>query len=235
MTPRQKSLSILIVLPAALLSGCGGGAQLNGSAVQIAQTLPPPTAATTSRDFTNYQIGPGDTVVVEVYGAPDLKREVEIDAAGNLSMPLVGTISAGGRRPQDVASLISAKLREGFVKDPEVTVNVVKASPKTITVDGAVQTPGIYPISGRMTLQQAIASARGAQQIADLDHVVIFRMVEDRNMAALFSLKQIRSGQSPDPQVFANDVVVVGENATRRFLRDLSQFPLLGRFVPVLL
>lgn len=218
-----------------LLTACGGGSPLQGSAVRVADSLPPPTATRSARDFTEYQIGPGDTVSVEVYGAPELKREVQIDDAGNLSMPIVGTVLAGGHRPAEVAQLVAAKLRDGYVKDPQVTVNVVKASPKTLTVDGAVQAPGVYPINGRMTLQQAIASARGAHQIADLDHVVIFRDVNNQRMAALFSLKAIRTGSAEDPQVYANDIVVVGENATRRFLRDLSAFPLLGRFVPVLL
>jgi polysaccharide export outer membrane protein len=225
---------MLLAVPLTAIGGCGTPQLASSSAVTVAQALPPPDATTTALDFTNYQIGPRDIVAVEVFGAPELKREVEIDASGNLSMPLVGTVAAGGMRPHDVSLAIAQRLRGRYIRDPQVTVNVVKSSPKTVTVDGAVQAPGVYPIIGRMTLQQAVASAKGVGQIADLDKVVIFRTVNNQKMAALFSLKQIRAGQIGDPQVYGNDIVVVGENATRRFLRDLSSFPMLGRFIPVL-
>ncbi|HVM38948.1 MAG TPA: polysaccharide biosynthesis/export family protein [Sphingomicrobium sp.] len=224
----------LLALAMVPLSGCASGSGLSSgsSAVTVAQALPPPDATSTAVDFTNYQIGPLDVVAVEVFGAPDLKREVEVDASGNLSMPLIGTVAAGGRRPQEVSTAIADKLRGRFIRDPQVTVNVVKASPRTVTVDGAVGAPGVYPIIGRMTLQQAIASAKGAAEIANLDQVVVFRTVNRQKMAAAFSLKAIRTGRSEDPQIYANDIVVVGESATRRFLKDVASFPLLGRFIP---
>ena len=230
------SYRVVLMSSALCLAACGGGYGLDpsSSAVAVTQSLPPPDATTTSMDFTNYQIGPRDIVAVEVFGAPELKREVEIDASGNLSMPLIGTIAAGGKTPQVVSRAIADQLRGKYIRDPQVTLNVVKSSPKTITVDGAVQAPGVYPITGRMTLQQAIASAKGAGRIANLDQVAIFRMVNSQKMAALFSLKEIRSGRAEDPQVYGNDIVIVGEDATRRFLQDVSQFPLLGRFIPVL-
>jgi polysaccharide export outer membrane protein len=54
-------------------------------------------------------------------------------------------------------------------------------------------------------------------------------------VAALFSLKDIRAGRLEDPQIYGNDIIVVGESAARRFLRDFSSmFPVLGTFVPVL-
>jgi polysaccharide export outer membrane protein len=101
-----------------------------------------------------------------------------------------------------------------------------------ITVDGAVGAPGVYPIVGRMSLQQAIASAKGAAEIANLNQIVVFRTVNNQKMAGSFSLKAIRSGQAVDPQLYANDIVVVGENATRRFLKDAGSFPILNRFLP---
>lgn len=84
-------------------------------------------------------------------------------------------------------------------------------------------------------LQQAIASAKGADDLANLDNVAVFRTVGREKMAALFSLKAIRAGRMPDPQIYANDIVVVGENATRRLLKDINNIPILGsfgRFIP---
>lgn len=232
----QATRASLIAALAIGASACasGGGLDPSSSAVAVTSSLPPPDATTSSVDFTNYRIGPSDQLSIEVFGAPELKRESEVDAAGNLSLPLIGTVAAGGRTPREVSDTIAAQLRGRYIRDPQVTVNIVKANPQTITVDGAVRQPGIYPITGRMTLQQAVASAKGADDLANLNSVVVFRTVNNRRMAALFSLKEIRAGRMTDPAVYGNDVVVVGENATRRFFRDLSIFPRLGSFIPFL-
>jgi polysaccharide export outer membrane protein len=230
----KRASRAVIIAALVPVAACGGGPQLNrsSSAVQVSNVLPAPDATSNTTDFANYRIGPRDQLSIEVFGAPELKREGEVDAAGNLSLPLVGTVSAGGRTPRQVSDAIAGQLRGRFLKDPQVTVNIVKASGQTVTVDGAVGEPGIYPVTGRMTLQQAVASAKGAAEIADLNNVVIFRTVNNQRMAALFSLKEIRAGRLNDPQVYGNDIVIVGENATRRFFKDLNVFPQLGSFIP---
>ena len=217
------------------LSGCGGGwpsLDESSKAVSVVHALPPPDVTTDAADFTNYKIGPRDQLVVDVFGAPDLKREGEVDAAGNILLPLVGNVNVGGKTPQEASAVIASELRGRYLKDPQVTITIAKANPRSVTVDGAVQAPGVYPVSGRMTLQQAIAQARGAANIANLNNVVIFRTVNNQRMAALFSLKEIRAGRLADPQIYGNDVVIVGEDAMRRFLNDFNIFRRLGSFVP---
>lgn len=228
---------IMMALLAIALAGCGGGRTLDSTstAVGVRTSLPPPDTTVTATDFSSYRIGPLDQLAVEVFGAPELKREAEVDAAGNLSLPLVGTVGAGGNTPRQLADAIADKLRGRYLKNPQVTVNVLKARSQTVTIDGAVRQPGVYPVIGRMTLQQAIATAKGADEMANLNNVVIFRTVRDQKLAALFNLKDIRAGRYGDPQVYGNDIIVVGENATRRFFKDLtSSFPTLGTFVPIL-
>lgn len=228
---------LIFGLSSLALGGCASSVNLdaNSRAVTVARSLPAPDPAVTMMDFTNYRIGPLDTIVVEVFGAPELGRTGAVDAAGNFSMPLVGTVKAGGNTPGELGSQITGMLRGRYLKNPQVSVNVKEARAQTVTVDGAVRDPGVYPIIGRMTLQQAIATAKGAGEIADLNKVVVFRTVNGQKMAALFSLKDIRSGRYADPQVYGSDIVVVGENAARRFLKDFTgSFPMLGSFIPVL-
>jgi polysaccharide biosynthesis/export protein len=229
--PAKRFLNCILL---ALVAGCSGGPGLDSSstAVAVRSQLPAPDTTIDASDFANYRIGPRDQLSVEVFGAPELKREGEVDAAGNLSMPLMGNVAVGGKTPEEASREIAGKLRGRYVKDPQVTVNIIKANERTVTIDGAVRQPGMYPVTGRMTLQQAIASAKGAADIANLNSVVIFRTVNNQRMAALFSLKEIRAGRLTDPQIYGNDIVVVGENATKRFLRDFSLFPRLGSFVP---
>lgn len=235
---RTSSLRPVCLCVIPLLAACASGASgldKSSSAVRVASTLPAPDEARPAIDFSNYRIGPLDEIAVKVFGADELGREGVVDAAGNFSMPLVGAVPVGGKTPQQVADDIGSKLKGRYLKNPQVSVNITKAQSQTVTVDGAVQQPGVYPIVGRMTLQQAVAIAKGAGELANLNSVVVFRTVGGQKMAALFSLKDIRTGRSPDPDIYGNDIVVVGENATRRFFKDLTQsFPALGVFAPIL-
>jgi polysaccharide export outer membrane protein len=228
---------LLFVSFALVLSACGSNPMLGegSNAVRVSRSLPPPDQTGMAVDLSNYRIGPLDIIRVEVFGAPELTREAEVDAAGNFSIPLAGAVQAAGRTPAELSSAISSQLQGRYLKNPQVSVNIVKARPKTFTVDGAVRAPGNYPIIGKMTLQQAIATAQGADQVANLNNVVIFRTVNNQKTAALFSVKEIRAGRLEDPQIYGNDIVIVGESAGRKFFRDFgSMFPLLGTFVPVL-
>jgi polysaccharide biosynthesis/export protein len=71
-----------------------------------------------------------------------------------------------------------------------------------------------------MTLMRAVATAKGTDEFAKLSDVVIFRTVQGQKMAGLYNLKAIRRGAYDDPEVFANDVVVVGESQARRLFKD---------------
>jgi polysaccharide export outer membrane protein len=207
----------------------------NSTAVRVSQTLGAPDSPVTTVDTANYRLGPTDEIAVSVFGAPELGREGAIDAAGNFSVPLIGTMPASGKTPQELSDAIATKLRGRYLKSPQVIVNVTSAKAQTVTIDGAVRQPGIYPVTGKMSLQQAIATARGADDTANLGNVIVFRTVGGQKMAAMFNLKDIRSGRYADPQIYGNDIVIVGENAVRRFMRDATMsFPMLARFVPLL-
>jgi polysaccharide export outer membrane protein len=222
-----------------LLAGCGGGTRLGqgSTAVKVASALPPPDSTTIPLEVAPYRIAPGDQIAVSVFGAAELGREGVVDAAGNFSLPLAGAVAAAGRTPDELAREVEAKLKGPYLKNPRVAVNVKQATnQQTVTIDGEVGQPGIYPVNRRMTLQQAIATARGATDTANIRNVIVFRTVSGQKMAAMFDLRAIRSGQSPDPEIFGNDIVVVGESEVQKFLRNFGTgFPIIGRFIPVVL
>lgn len=203
--------------------------------MRVADRLPPPDTTQLAVDLANYRLGPTDVITVSVFAAPELDREAPIDAAGNFSMPLTGTIAAAGKTPQQLERAIEDELRGKYLRDPHVTVNVKEARAHVVTVDGEVTEPGVYAVVGGMTLQQAIARAKGPSDIADIKRVIVFRTAGGQRMAAMFNLLDIRSGRYADPQVYGNDIIIVGEHATRRFLRDYAMaIPVLGRFIPVM-
>jgi len=198
--------------------------------------LPPPTRA----DFTNtsrtYYIGAYDRLEIDVFGVPELRRELQVDASGKVSFPLAGNIDAAGLTPAELATTIEERLRGRYVREPQVTVNLREIVSQLVTVDGEVENPGAYPVVGRMTLERAVARAGGTTDMARLRDVVVFRTVEGQRYAALYNLQAIRRGNYPDPEVYANDVVIVGDSPARRLFRDILQTaPLLTSPLIVLL
>lgn len=174
-------------------------------------------------------IGPLDSIQVDVFNIAELSREMQVDANGRISMPLVGEVDASGKTASELAAAIENALRANYVRDPEVTVNIKSSVSQVVTIDGQVQVPGLYPVTNQMTLLRAIASAKGFSEFAREEDVVILRTVNGQRMAGLYNVAAIRRGVYDDPMVYANDVVVVGDSPQRRMFRDLVALsPLLA-------
>lgn len=221
--------SILAVL-LFCLAGCASSAgPIGGAAVRPveASALPAPSPADYTEATRPYYVGPNDRLSIDVFGVPELARKVQVDAAGRLSFPLIGSLEASGKTPGELAQDIEGRLRT-FVKNPQVTINLDESSAQLVTVDGQVTKPGMFPVAGRLTLIRAVAVAGGTSEFAKLEDVVVFRKVGGQSYAALYNLKAIRRGTYEDPDIYPNDVIVVGDSPQRRMFRDLLQVaPLL--------
>lgn len=227
----------LAAASALLAAGCSSTSLVGRPDLQIVpgSELPPPSREDLILQRRSYVIGPFDRVDISVFGVPELTRGIQIDANGRFALPLVGEIEAAGQTPAQLGELIASRLRGRYVRNPQVAVNADTVN-QMITVEGQVDTPGLYPVTGRMTLMRAIARAQGATEFARLSYVVVFRRVNNRDMAALYDLRAIRRGIYADPEVFANDVVSVGENEARRlFTTVLETTPLLTAPVTAIL
>lgn len=232
----------LLLCVGLFLAGCGARAPTVASASDNGPTsglavksvtsgeLPPPQGVDLYSDARPYIVGPFDKLSINVFGVDALTREsVQVDAGGQLSFPLIGQVNVLGKTPEEVARIIADGLRNRFVRDPQVTVNLVDTVSRVITVDGEVNAPGLYPVVGKMTLVRAIATAKGVSEFAKLSDVIVFRSVGGQRMAGAYNLKAIRRGVYGDPEIFAGDVIVVGDSPSRRFLHNLFQAaPLLS-------
>lgn len=230
MTSGARSALIgLGLLLGACSYGPSGGDLASTGYTSVVSELPAPGAGDTAGVTRPYLIAPADVLVIDVFGIPGLEaREVTADSAGRVAFPMAGTIDAAGKTPAEVAELIAARLRASYVRDPRVTVNLKKTTDQLVTVDGQVKQPGLYPLVGKMTLMRAVASARGLDEFAKVDDVVILRSVNGQRYAGLYNLAAIRRGNYADPEVYANDTVIVGESRQRRIFRDILQVvPLL--------
>lgn len=221
----------IFLIPLFLLAGCtnSGPIATSPNITQVTEgSLPAPELADLFSSTRPYYIGPFDKLNIDVFGIEELTKDVQIDASGRLSFPLVGVVSAAGLTPGELAANLEEKLRGNFVRNPNVTVNLIETVSQVVTVDGQVRTPGLFPVVGKMTLVRAVAIAGGTAEFAKLDDVVVFRTVNGQKMAALYNLKAIRRGQYEDPDIYANDIVIVGDSQSRRLFRDLiTASPLL--------
>jgi polysaccharide export outer membrane protein len=118
-----------------------------------------------------YHLDAGDKLRVVVYGQEGLTNTYAIDAAGSITMPLIGAVPARGRTPAGLAAAITAKLRNGYIRDPSVAVEIDSYRPFFIL--GEVQAPGQYPYVPNMTVESAVAIAGGFSPRAKRDVVTL--------------------------------------------------------------
>jgi polysaccharide export outer membrane protein len=118
-----------------------------------------------------YRLDAGDKLRVVVYGQEGLTNTYAIDAGGSITMPLIGAVPARGRTPAGLASAISAKLRNGYIREPSVAVEIEAYRPFFIL--GEVAAPGQYPYVPNMRVETAVAIAGGFSPRAQRDRVTL--------------------------------------------------------------
>jgi polysaccharide export outer membrane protein len=227
---------VALALLCLCLSACGGGSAgvRSGESKTVTTTgpsMPPPDTTSSGGAYTgvsDYRIGPQDLLDISVFQVPDLSRTVRVNSGGQISLPLIGGLQAGGLTIQELEKSIAARLEAKFLQNPQVTAFVKEYTSQRVTVEGAVKTAGIFPLSGRTTLLQTIAMAGGLDSLANPRGIVIFRQVSGKKLAAVFDLKAIRAGNAEDPLVYGDDIVVVdqsaGKTAVRRIIETIPLF-----------
>jgi polysaccharide biosynthesis/export protein len=120
---------------------------------------------------TAYRLDAGDKLRVVVYGQEGLTNTYAIDAGGSITMPLIGSVPARGRTPAGLAAEISGKLRNGYIREPSVAVEIEAYRPFFIL--GEVAAPGQYPYVPNMSVESAVAIAGGFSPRARRDSVTL--------------------------------------------------------------
>jgi len=187
----------------------------------------------------DYRVGPNDLIDVEVFDLDNLKRTVRVNAAGAISLPLIGQVVIAGLTSQEVEQRIADRYREKYLQNPQVSIFIKEFTTERITIEGAVARPGIFPLTGRMTLLRALAVAGGFGSIANTSQVMLYRE-NDRKVreVSVFDVEKIRAGKSEDPAIKGDDLIVVQRDSTRVLLKDsvlrdvidsINPFSVLGR------
>lgn len=224
----QRAAACLLI--AVSLAGCIRTFPAVVPSQSAAYTAIRPQGTSTIPD--TYPLEPGDSLRVQVFQEPDLSVEkVQIDPAGNVSLPLIGSIRAGGLTTAALEASVRQALGARYLRDPRVSIGLVEAVDRVVSIEGEVKQAGVYPINGQTTLLSALSLARSPLPTTKLNEVMIFRIVNGQRVGGRFDIAMIRAGRADDPQILPNDVVVVGYSRLQGAYRDLLQAsPLLNVF-----
>jgi polysaccharide export outer membrane protein len=174
-----------------------------------------------------------DTLSIKVFRMPDLSGDYDVDLMGQISMPLIGSVEAADLTPAQLHERLAQKLGAKYLEHPDVSVAIKSSTRRNLTVDGAVNRSGSFPVSGPTSLLQAVATAGGASPEANPRRVVIFRQIGGKRQAASFDLTAIRRGEAVDPPVYAGDIIIIdGSNIKALQKQILTNLPFLSIFKP---
>lgn len=234
-----------MVLVAALLSGCGAslnnqleqtdssglsaGLVAEQASVRLPREAQTFTAAATPGN-TAYKIGPHDVIEISVFKVQELSRSVQVADNGHVNLPLIGDVAAAGRTAQELERDLVKKYGQKYLQSPQVTVSIKEYNSQRVTIEGAVKKPGVYPVRGKSSLLQFIATAEGLDQNADFT-VVVFRNTGGKRSAAKFDISAIRAGTAADPAIQSGDVIVASSSALKETFNNLLKaLPIAGVF-----
>lgn len=156
-------------------------------------------------------IGSRDSVEIRVFREDDLTTRGQLSTSGTISMPLIGNVRLAGMTTDSAAKAIEAKLRDGYLVRPEVTVSIVDRVRKTVTVLGKVQSPGVFRLdpNRQLTLAEAIGMAGGLQRIANSKKLTLTR--RNSSEPRMINFKDIASGRMKDIPLSDGDIINVPE------------------------
>ena len=165
-------VSTILIILLVHLSGCGGGGAATGtivseSAIQAKQEnnalntkLLMQSGSGGVSSPADYIIGPADLLEVQVFESEKLTDKVRVSSRGDITLPLLGSISVSGLSAREAELKIENQLKqEGFIKNPHVTVFIEEYNSKLVTVVGLVEEPGNHSITGRQTLLDVLVAA----------------------------------------------------------------------------
>ena len=177
-----------------------------GGARGIAQAAAPtPVAVTRAAPQSAYTLDSGDKLRVVVFGQDGLTNSYSVDAGGSITMPLIGAVKARGLTTSELSAAITARLRQGYIRDPAVAVEVESYRPFFIL--GEVTYPGQYPYVANMTVETAVAIAGGYSPRAFRQQVELTRTVRGQ---------MIRSTVPVTTPVHPGDTINVSEQVVLR-------------------
>lgn len=143
-----------------------------------------------------YTIGPEDSLYVRVWHEPDLSGTLDVRPDGYISMQLIGEMKVDGLTLSELSAAITKRLQD-FIKNPEVNVQLLRVNSKKYTIQGEVNRPGTYPLTGPVTILEALVNAAGFRDFANTKKIYLLRGSQRFN----FNYKQVSKGKSLEQNI----------------------------------
>jgi polysaccharide export outer membrane protein len=193
-----------------ILLSTAAGAQVTPSRTPAQREDPAAStrAARGSAVPVDYRLVSGDKLRIEVYKDPQLSQSLQVRPDGKITMPLLGDIPAAGKTSLELRDAISTSLQE-YIKSPVVTVIVVETVPQQIHVMGEVNAAGPQPLTGPLSVLQALAAAGGFTEWANKKDVRILRKSGAGTTTIRFNYNEAIENGSQPLMLQAGDVVIV--------------------------
>lgn len=167
--------------------------------------------ANTATSLRDYSIGPSDLLEISIFDIPELSKiKTRVASEGHITLPLVGTVEAGGKTAMELEETLKTELASKYIRNPQVSVFLLEYHSQRISVLGAVKKPGVFEVSGSRTLVDMLSMAEGLTEQADQ---VVFLM---RKVA-----KTSGPGTPGSPQQSASDGKSAQEAVVEIHLDDL--------------
>lgn len=161
MNSLKKVVLAVVGIGAIVLAACSTGPEM-GDPQELTQA---------GMGMAGYKLGSGDEIKVTVYGEPELSGPFVVDGQGSISMSLIGQVEVVNLSLTEMSRVLETKLKDGWLKDPKVTAELVKGRPYYIL--GEVNRPGEYPFVSGLTVMNAIASAGDFTYRADRGRILV--------------------------------------------------------------
>ncbi|MBV9609335.1 MAG: polysaccharide biosynthesis/export family protein [Acidobacteria bacterium] len=150
-------------------------------------------------------------LAINVWKEPDVSANtIPVRPDGKISLPLLNDVQAAGLTPMTLAQNLQDALKH-YITDPRVTVTVTNVNSKRIFMMGEIGKPGAYPLLPNMTVLQALSSAGGFSQFANIKKIYVLRTQQGKQVKLPFNYKAVISGQTPEQnfELKAGDTIVV--------------------------
>ena len=215
---KRNLVCLACLLFTAHLAGCNSGATLTPTKTQthplvgqksgdlrFVRSLSAPQHVLSGQ---SQPIFNNDLLEIDVFQVDELDRTVRVDSKGMISLPLIGSVKAAERTVTQLERQLKQRYGANYLKSPEISVFVKESNGQRVVVDGSVARPGLVPVTSQTTLLRVVAEAGGLTELADENKLFVYRKYKTENQVAQYSLANIRKGLSPDPTLYAGDVVV---------------------------
>jgi polysaccharide export outer membrane protein len=169
-----------------------------------------PTAVTL--DEAKLQLGPGDKIDIVIFnGSKESRATYTLDGSGELSVQYIGTVNAGGKTTKEIKDEIQARLSDGYLVNPIVSLQVIEINSRKLSVFGQVAKSGSLKFTPGMTITEVIAQSGGFSPMARKNMVKVTRSIDGKKEIYKIPVEMIAEGQRPNFPVMPGDEVFVPE------------------------